>query len=141
MDKTLMGNPNYAAAIDFIKTHDLTKMEKGKHIIDGKNLYVMIVDTELRPKEQARLEAHDMYIDVQVPLSVEESFGIKPRKDCKFPDGEMDPENDIMFFNDEITETITAQPGDIITFAPDMAHAPLIGQGTTHKAIFKVKVA
>lgn len=136
----LMSNPNYAAAIDYIKSHDLKKMENGKHIIDGKNLFVMIVDADLKPQKNAKLEVHDDYIDVQVPLSINESFGIKPRKECKLPEGPMDKENDIMFFKDEITEKITAKPGDIITFAPDMAHAPLIGEGKTHKAIFKVKV-
>ena len=136
----LMSNPNYVAALDYIKTHDLNELSTGQHILDGKNLFVNIVDADLRPKEQARLEVHDEYIDVQVPLSIEESFGVKPRKDCTQPDGVMDKENDIMFFKDKIEKTITAQPGEVITFAPDTAHAPLIGQGKTHKAIFKVRV-
>ena len=29
--------------------------------------------------------------------------------------------------------------GEVITFEPDTAHAPLIGEGTIHKAIFKVR--
>ena len=45
-----------------------------------------------------------------------------------------------MFFKDASEEFVTAQIGDIMTFAPDMAHAPLIGEGTIHKAVFKVKV-
>ena len=52
----------------------------------------------------------------------------------------MNLSDDIMFFDDPIEETVSAEAGDIVTFAPDMAHAPLIGEGVIHKAIFKVKV-
>ena len=52
----------------------------------------------------------------------------------------MNTEKDILFYHDPVEETITAEIGDVITFAPDVAHAPLIGEGTIHKAIFKVKV-
>ena len=52
----------------------------------------------------------------------------------------MNTEKDILKFEDPIIETITAQPGEPVTFAPETAHAPLIGEGPIHKAIFKVKV-
>ena len=43
---------------------------------------------------------HDKYIDLQVPLSGDEYFGVKPRKEC----GEakdINAGNDIMFFDDQ----------------------------------------
>jgi YhcH/YjgK/YiaL family protein len=109
-------------------------------MIDGDNLYVNIVDAGLRSVDQAKLEAHDVYIDVQVPLSKGETYGVKPRSECTMPVGEMNLADDIIFFDDPIEETVSAEAGEIVTFAPDMAHAPLIGEGTIHKAIFKVKV-
>ncbi len=135
-----MTNPFYAKAIQYLKEHDLRALEPGKHVIDGDNLWVNIVDSKLKTPQEARLEVHDKYIDIQVPLSGPESFGIKARKDCKQPDGEMNPEKDILFYKDPVDFTITAQPGEVITFAPETAHAPLIGKGEIHKAIFKVKV-
>lgn len=45
-----------------------------------------------------------------------------------------------MFFDDPVTETVHVKAGDSITFAPDTAHAPLIGTGRIKKAIFKIKV-
>ena len=118
MDKKLMDNPYYAKAIAYINT----------------------VDSNMKTPEQARLEVHDRYIDIQVPLSKEETFGVAPRSSCKEPDGEMNIEKDILFYRDPVTETITAAPGEVVTFAPETAHAPLIGEGTIRKAIFKVKV-
>ena len=90
--------------------------------------------------ECSRLEVHDKYIDIQVPLSKSESFGVKPRQDCQEPDGSFNPDKDILFYKDKDWTTVTIEPGKAITFAPDTAHAPLIGEGTIHKAIFKVKV-
>lgn len=140
MDNKLMSNPYYAEAIEYINTHDLNALEPGKHLIDGENLFVNIVDSNMKTPQQARLEVHDRYIDIQVPLSKEETFGVAPRSSCKEPDGEMNIEKDILFYRDPVTETITAAPREVVTFAPETAHAPLIGEGTIHKAIFKVKV-
>lgn len=139
MEDRLKNNPYYAKAIEYIQTHDLNALGNGKHILDGDNLFVNIVDSDMKTPQQARLEVHDRYIDIQVPLSKEETFGIKPRSECRLPDGEMNTEKDILFYKDPVEETRTIAPGEAITFAPDMAHAPLIGEGKIHKAIFKVK--
>lgn len=140
MENQIKNNPNYILAMDFINTHDLNSLENGKHPIDGENVFVNITDAELRPAEKARLEVHDKYIDLQIPLSGEESFGIKKRNDCTMPDGEMNTEKDILFFHDGFDEVVTVKPGEHIVFPPETAHAPLIGNGTIHKAIFKIKV-
>ena len=135
-----MQNPYYVKALEFIKNTDLNSLENGRHIIDGDNLFVNIVDSDMKTPQQARLEVHDRYIDIQIPLSKPETFGVTPRSECKEPDGEMNVEKDILFYKDPVEETMTAAPGEAVTFAPDTAHAPLIGEGTIHKAIFKVKV-
>lgn len=135
-----MQNPYYAKAIEFIRTTDLNTLENGKHFIDGENLFVNIVDSTMKTPQQARLEVHDKYIDIQIPLSQGEVFGVKPRSECKDPVGQMDPVKDILFYSDPVEQTIEAGIGEVITFAPEMAHAPLIGEGTIHKAIFKVRV-
>lgn len=134
-------NPNYIKALEYIENTDLGELEVGKHMIDGENLFVNIVDSNMKTPEEARLEVHDVYIDIQVPLSKEESFGVKPRSECKEQDGEFNREKDLLFFKDKDWTTVTVKPGEAITFEPDTAHAPLIGEGTIHKAIFKVKVA
>ena len=134
-------NKYYQEALQFIADNDLDELEPGKHVIDGDNLYVNIVDAKLKTPDEARLEAHGKYIDIQVPLSQAESFGVKPRRECTEPDGEYSEDNDIIFFKDRDWTTVTVELGQAITFDPDTAHAPLIGEGETHKAIFKVRVA
>ena len=134
-------NPNYIKALEYIKNTDLNKLEAGKHFIDGDKLFVNINDSALKTPEQARLEVHDKYIDIQIPLSKDESFGVKPRSECREPEGEFNTEKDILFYRDKDWKTVSVKAGEMIVFEPDTAHAPLIGEGTIHKAIFKVKVA
>ena len=136
----LDNNKYYQQALQYIADTDLSELENGKHLLDGDNLFVNIVDSQMKTPEQARLEVHDKYIDIQVPLSKAESFGVKPRKDCVEPDGEFNAEKDILFYKDKDWTTITVEVGQAVTFDPDTAHAPLIGEGEIHKAIFKVKV-
>jgi biofilm protein TabA len=134
-------NPNYIKALEYIKNTDLNALEAGKHFIDGDKLFVNINDSALKTPEQARLEVHDKYIDIQIPLSKDESFGVKPRSECREPEGEFNAEKDILFYKDKDWKTVSVKAGEMIVFEPDTAHAPLIGEGTIHKAIFKVKVA
>ena len=140
METSIERNPYYIEAMDFIRTYDLSLLAAGRYAIDGDNLYLNIVDAQMRPSVEARLEVHDRYIDVQVPLSCQETFGIKSRAECTEPDGSMDTEKDIMFFNDVIDTFVNVRPGEVMVFPPDTAHAPLIGEGHIRKAIFKVRV-
>ena len=133
-------NPYYAKAQEFIRTTDLNAMEDGKHILDGDNLWINISESPMKTREQALLEVHNRYIDIQIPLSKAESFGVKPRSECKDPVDAFNEVKDIQKFHDSYEQVVTVQPGDQITFAPDTAHAPLIGEGVIRKALFKIKV-
>lgn len=132
-------NPYYQKAVEYIKEGKLVDLPVGTHTIDGDNLWVNIVETRLKPASEARLEAHNRYIDLQIPLSANERFGIKPRSECG-KETDVNADNDIVFFNDPVNETVLVKAGESITFAPDTAHAPLIGSGLIRKAIFKIKV-
>lgn len=136
----ITSNPYYQRALEYIQQNDLNALPKGRHTIDGDNLWVNIVDSVLRPQSEAKFEAHNQYIDIQIPLSAPESYGVKSRNECKQPIGEFNEADDYILFEDEITAIETRQPGEMIVFTPDDAHAPLIGDGPIHKAIFKVIV-
>ena len=137
----ITSNPYYQRALEYIQQNDLNTLPNGRHTIDGDNLLVNIVDSELRSPSEAKFEAHNQYLDIQIPLTAPESYGVKSRSECQQPIGEFNEADDYILFEDEITTIVTRQPGEMIVFTPDDAHAPLIGEGPIHKAIFKVKVA
>lgn len=126
-------------ALDFIREHDLFSLPIGKYVIDEGNVWVNIVEKELKPQSQAKLEAHDIFTDLQIPLSAAEKFGVRERSSCTKPLERTNPSEDIVFFEDKADKIICALPGEMVFFEPDTAHAPLIGEGTIKKAIFKIR--
>lgn len=136
----IRNNPWYIKAQQFIAENDLITFEKGTHMIEEGNLWVNIIEGQLKTKEAAKLEAHNEFIDVQIPLSGPESFGTKPREACTEPEGAFNEKDDFILYSDVPTEYFTAEPGEQVIFGPETAHAPMIGEGPIKKAVFKVRV-
>lgn len=130
----------FAKAFEFLQENDPDSLASGIYELDGKNLYVNVQNVSLKDSCDAKLEVHDKYFDIQVPVSKAEKFGIMKRADLTMPESDMDTINDIRFFLDRFTEIRDVNPGEIIVLSPDMAHAPCIGTGDQKKIVIKVKV-
>ena len=68
-------NPLFADVVDFLKCHDLNTMEAGKYPIKEKDLFLNLQMAKGRSQEAAVLETHVEMIDIQIPLSGDETFG------------------------------------------------------------------
>ncbi|MCD8034053.1 MAG: YhcH/YjgK/YiaL family protein [Alistipes sp.] len=133
-------NPRMKKAFALIASTDWTTMEPGIHELDGKDIYVNVMERELKQKPDAKLEVHNEYIDIQVLISGrEESFGWSERKDLKLPQSEFDAEKDIQFFDDVPQTYYTLRPGQFTVLFPEDGHAPMVGEGTMRKIIVKVR--
>lgn len=130
-------NPYFKPAFEYLKSLDLSKLEPGKKALDGNNLIINVNNTKLKTKEAAKLEVHDKYIDIQVPVSSMESFGWKDRAECVKSNAPFDADKDIEFFLDIPTTYFSLQPGEFVIFFPEDAHAPCVGEGDIQKIIFK----
>ena len=91
-------NPLFAQAIEFLKSHDLNALEVGKTELKGKDLLVNVAQTKPKAKEDAKLETHRDFIDIQIPLSGTELMGYTAAKDCVPADAPYNAEKDITFF-------------------------------------------
>ena len=92
-------NPLFAQAIEFLKSHDLNALEVGKTELKGKELLVNVAQTKPKTKEDAKLETHRDFIDIQIPLSGTEIMGYTAAKDCVPADAPYNAEKDITFFS------------------------------------------
>ena len=92
-------NPLFAQAIEFLKSHDLNALEGGKTELKGKELLVNVAQTKPKTKEDAKLETHRDFIDIQIPLSGTEIMGYTAAKDCVPADAPYNAEKDITFFS------------------------------------------
>ena len=86
-------NPRLEKAFGFIASTDWEKMEPGIHELDGKDIYVNVMDTELKKPADAKLEIHNAYLDIQVLVRGErETFGWSERAVLSKPLGGFDAE-------------------------------------------------
>ena len=132
-------NPLFADVVEFLKNNDLQAIEEGKHFIKDKDLFVNIQVAKGKTQEAVVLETHIEMIDIQIPITCEETFGYTPL--CDLPDFEYNAEKDITKYGDTKAQTyVTVKPGQFVIFFPQDGHAPcIINQPEIKKAIFKVK--
>lgn len=132
-------NPHFAKAFYFIATHDLASLKPGKYPVDGENVWANIVEGNLKNETDARMEAHNTYIDIQICIKGKETFGWIKRETCKEPDGEYDAVKDLLFFKDKASTYFSLTDGEFAIFFPEDGHQPMIGEGAIKKCIFKIK--
>ena len=133
-------HPLFARAFDYIRNTDLFALAPGRYHIAGDDLIAIVERVQAKTKEVARLEAHRKYIDIQLVLEGDETMGWKPLADCLNPVSEHSMEKDIRFFHDAPASWVAVPPDHFCIFFPEDAHAPLVGNGTIRKVIFKVAV-
>lgn len=134
-------NPHFKQAFDYLKSLDFSQLEVGRTELDGDNLFVMVSEPSLKTVDAARLEVHNAYIDIQVPVSRVEKFGWSARSEMQKPVSDFDAERDCQLFEDKPEMYFELHPGNFAIFFPEDAHAPCIGEGPILKMIFKVKTA
>lgn len=133
-------HPLFQRAFDYIRDTDLFALAPGRYNIVGDDLIAIVEQVPAKTKAVARLEAHRHYIDIQMVLEGDETMGWKPLADCLNPVSEHSMEKDIRFFHDAPASYVPVPPDHFCIFFPEDAHAPLVGQGTIRKVIFKVAV-
>lgn len=130
-------NPLFNDVVEFLKNNDLDKLEAGKTMIKGTDLFVNIQEAKGKTKEVALLETHKKMIDIQIPLSTSETFGYTPLGGL--PEAEYNAEKDITKYEGLAETYVTCKPGEFAIFFPQDGHAPCISdEPTIKKAIFKV---
>jgi YhcH/YjgK/YiaL family protein len=135
----LSGNSRFKAAFEFLLKGDFELCRGKRFEIDGENVYAESGIFPLRSPENAPLEAHDRYIDIQYCIKGEESFGWNERSRCEIRQP-YDENRDILFFDVVEKASFSLAEGQFVVFYPHDAHAPLIGNGYVEKCVVKVKV-
>ena len=115
----------------------------GRYEIDGENLFYLIQRYTTKPIEQAMVESHQKYIDVQYVVSGKEMIGYAPTAWLEV-DTPCDKEADAAFYkkNNKITH-LKLVGGMFCVFYPADAHMPccqLDGAAEVHKVVVKIRV-
>lgn len=130
-------NPLFSQVDAFVRATDLQTLPPGKVVLSGTDLFANVVQAAPKSKEEARLETHKLMIDIQIPLTAEETMGYSPLN--LMPETTYDKADDISFYPTPAQQYITVAPGMFVIFFPEDAHAPAISSGGLRKIIFKVR--
>ena len=131
-------NKGFEEAFGFLMRPDLNELPVGTYEIDGKRVYAMVAKDPGRRKEDALLETHERYVDIQLVLEGVDDMGWKPKSSCRKPSGEYNPETDAQLFADEPDAWVSTTSGAYAILYPEDAHMPLISSGTLHKVVAKI---
>lgn len=118
-------NPFFAGAFKAIAAMKEEAFVKGRHEVDGDNVYVNAIEYDTKPEKDCIFEAHRKYIDVMYLYEGEEFIGYTPLKNLKnitMPYNEKD-ECCLAALEPE-TMKIHMLPGDVCILFPEDAHAP-----------------
>ncbi len=133
-------NRYFALVLEYINTHDLASMPAGHYSIDGDNVFLKLQEGPMKSKAEAKIERHHKMIDIQLPLTEDETYGYTDLTNHE--DVDFDEAGDIGFLPELAPQSyVTCKVGMFAVFFPQDGHAPMIGDTSKKikKAIFKVK--
>lgn len=135
-------HPLFEKAFNYIKKQDLKQMAPGRYEIEVDRLAAIFSHKKgvSVAESTAHFECHNANIDIQLCIEGKETFGWRPRENCRSPKGEYSPENDVLLFADEPDMYFSLTGGQFVIFFPEDVHAPMIGDGDIRKLVMKVKV-
>ena len=130
-------NPLFAQAIEFLKSTDLNAHELGKVVLKEGELFVNFAAARPKTKDDAKIETHNNFIDIQIPLTGTELMGYMPRTDLA--EAEYNAEKDVTFYPGHATDYLTVKPGMFAIFFPEDAHAPGVTEVELKKVIGEIR--
>ncbi len=139
-DRYVALHDGFAEAFAFLRRPDLRELAVDRYVIDGDRIFAMVAREPGRDMDEAQLEAHQKYVDIQMVLEGIDGMGWRPRSLCKQPVGPYDSDEDIRFYADPPAAWLPVAPGMFAVFFPEDAHLPLISPGVIHKVVIKVAV-
>ncbi len=125
----------------YAKEHNLDEYEKGSHEIDGKRLFVNIVEYETVTAKERFWEAHKEYLDIHLMLEGEEQIDMNflPNMDVK----DYVPQDDFLPMEGGKNGSVILRKGDFLICYPSDAHRTAVAVEESEKikkAIFKVRI-
>lgn len=133
-------HPGFESAFEFLKSSDLDSLDTGRHTICDEEIYCSITKNMGKKKEEAKLEFHNIHIDIQFLIMGSEQIGWQSRFDCSQLEKSYDQDNDFGLCANKPKNWIQLYPGMFVIFFPEDLHAPMVSNEIVHKAVVKVKL-
>ena len=112
-------------AVEHLKQTDFNALPAGNYDLQGKDIYVQVIDMTTKPFAETRPEVHRQYIDVQFLVRGREKIGVASDTGNNGVAGDLLAERDLLFCKTmENESTLTMTPGSFAVFLPTDVHRP-----------------
>lgn len=131
---------NLDTALDFLEKYKLAELPDGKTVVDGDNVFINVMEADLREAEEAAYEYHKRYADIQINIDGSEYWEYTLEGS---PKGAFDENTDFGLCTGEATGSGTLGGDRFVIFLPDELHKPSCRNGScrhVRKAVVKVKI-
>lgn len=131
--------------LEYLKNTDFSKVENGKYILWGKEVFAIIQDYTSKPQSEGDFEAHKKYTDIQYIIEGDELIGVSDIENFS-QITDYDEGKDIVFLapkNDVKLDFIHLKEKDFAIFTPKDAHKPSLAvesPSRVKKVVVKVQV-
>lgn len=128
-------------AFDYLENCFPENAEPGYYEIDGRKVYMNVLDYDTIKEEEAFFEAHARYADIHMVLSGEELVGVSDMSRIRVKT--FDQEKDLYEVEGPVEHYIRLVPGKALVVLPEDAHKLKLTMGSpsaVRKAVIKVYV-
>ena len=137
--------PALRTALGHLRDTDFAALPAGNYDLQGKDIYVQVIDMVTRPVADCRPEVHRDYADVQFLVRGAERIGIAVDSGDNEISEDFTPGRDLRFYRNVRSETtLTMRPGSFAIFLPSDVHAPggaVDAPEAIRKVVIKVRVS
>ena len=132
-------------AVEHLKKTDFNALPAGNYDLQGKDIYVQVIDMTTKPFAETRAEVHRQYIDVQFLVRGREKIGVASETGNNVVAEDLLAERDLLFYAGmENESTLTMTPGSFAVFLPTDVHRPACAfdqPEAIRKVVVKVRVS
>jgi len=132
-------SPLMGKVVEFFRTTDLASLEPGRISLQGDDLFVNVNRQDAQTREEAPIEAHREYIDIQVPISSDEEMGFISVPFMPSPSKPYNADRDVAFYPGLCDTYLNVRKGMFVVFFPGEGHAPAITKNGILKLIVKIR--
>ena len=133
-------NSRFAIAFRYLRNPALSSLTVERNEIEGDKLFAVLSRKTGKKRQDAKLEIHRKYIDIQFVIAGVDSMGWKATRACTTVETPYNDDKDIGYFSDPPDTWCAVKAGAFAIFFPEDAHAPMVSDGEIHKVIMKVAV-
>lgn len=117
--------PALRVVLEHLRDNDFDAKPAGEYELQGKDIFVKVMDVVTKPIAQGKPEAHRRYADVQFLVRGRERIGCASDNGKRVVAEDYLAERDLLFFTDEPDEVVmTLRPGSFAVFLPNDVHRP-----------------